>query len=254
MSYIDPQAENQNQPNQYQSEKLHTREILLNGEIEIHGRIPQSSNVTLLVTCSLDGSELLAVYKPIKGERPLSDFHPGLYYREIAAYELSELLGWDLVPETLERKDAPFGPGSVQRYVPEDGISHYFSLREDLKWREILKKICTFDVIANNSDRKSGHVLLAQDRIWAIDNGLCFHRDDKLRTVIWDFGGEIIEENLVNDLKRVLTHDIHSVLGMFIDVYEEDALIRRVKTLLEIGHLPILRQDRQWPPYPWPLV
>ena len=127
---------------------------------------------------------------PSKGERPLWDFPGGLFRREVAAYLLSESLGWGLVPETVERAEGPFGEGSVQRYVPEDGASHYFTLRDDPKWHPTLKRMCAFDVVANNADRKSGHVLLAEDRLWAIDNGLCFNEDDKLRTVIWDFGGE----------------------------------------------------------------
>jgi uncharacterized repeat protein (TIGR03843 family) len=163
--------------------------ILTEGAMEVHGRIAGSSNATLLVTCRLDDDELLAVYKPHQGERPLWDFPGGLYRREVAAYVLSELLGWGLVPETVERDEGPFGCGSVQRYVPEDGTSHYFTLRDDPRWHPTLIRLCAFDVAANNADRKSGHVLLAEDRLWAIDNGLCFNEDDKLRTVIWDFGG-----------------------------------------------------------------
>ena len=108
----------------------------------------------------------------------------------MAAYLLSESLGWGLVPETVQRTEGPLGEGSVQRYVPEDGTSHYFTLRDDPKWHPTLKRMCAFDVVANNADRKSGHVLLAEDRLWAIDNGLCFNEADKLRTVIWDFGGQ----------------------------------------------------------------
>ena len=96
--------------------------------MEVHGRIAGSSNATLLVTCRLGDDELLAVYKPSKGERPLWDFPGGLFRREIAAYALSESLGWGLVPETVERPEGPFGIGSVQRFVHEDGTSHYLSL------------------------------------------------------------------------------------------------------------------------------
>ena len=163
--------------------------VLTEGDMEVHGRIAGSSNATLLVTCRLGGEELLAVYKPSKGERPLWDFPGGLFRREVAAYVLSEWLGWGLVPETVERREGPFGPGSVQRFVHEDGTSHYFTLRDEPKWHPTLMRLCAFDVVANNADRKSGHVLLAEDRLWAIDNGLCFNSHDKLRTVIWDFGG-----------------------------------------------------------------
>ena len=163
--------------------------VLTEGEMEVHGRIAGSSNATMLVTCRQGGDELLAVYKPHKGERPLWDFPGGLFRREVAAYVLSEALGWGLVPETVDRPEGPFGPGSVQRFVHEDGVSHYFTLRDDPKWHPALMQMCAFDVVANNADRKSGHVLLAEDRLWAIDNGLCFNEQDKLRTVIWDFGG-----------------------------------------------------------------
>ena len=163
--------------------------ILTEGDMEVHGRIAGSSNATLLVTCRLGNEELMAVYKPHKGERPLWDFPGGLYRREVAAFVLSESLGWGLVPETVERPDGPFGRGSVQRFVPEDGTSHYFTLRDDPQWHPTLVRLGAFDVAANNADRKSGHVLLAEGRLWAIDNGLCFNEDDKLRTVIWDFGG-----------------------------------------------------------------
>ena len=121
--------------------------------MEVHGRIAGSSNATLLVTCRLGDDELLAVYKPSKGERPLWDFPGGLFRREIAAYALSESLGWGLVPETVERPEGPFGIGSVQRFVHEDGTSHYFTLRDEPKWHPELMRLCAFDVVANNADR-----------------------------------------------------------------------------------------------------
>ena len=169
----------------------------------MHGRIAGSSNATLLVTCELGGEELLAVYKPAKGERPLWDFPGGLFRREVAAYVLSESLGWGLVPETVRRPEGPFGPGSVQRFVHEDGASHYFTLRDDPRWHAVLMQLCAFDIVANNADRKSGHVLLAEDRLWAIDNGLCFNEHEKLRTVIWDFGGATLEPRVQEDLARL---------------------------------------------------
>ena len=115
--------------------------VLTEGEMEVHGRIAGSSNATLLVTCRLGADELLAVYKPHKGERPLWDFPGGLFRREVAAYVLSEALGWGLVPETVERPEGPFGRGSVQRFVHEDGTSHYFTLRDDPKWHPALMQI-----------------------------------------------------------------------------------------------------------------
>ncbi len=228
--------------------------ILTGGEMEVHGRIAGSSNATLLVTCRGDGEELLAVYKPSQGERPLWDFPGGLFRREVAAYVLSEALGWGLVPETVARRDGPFGPGSLQRFVPEDGTSHYFTLREDEAWHSVLMKLCAFDVVANNADRKSGHVLLAEDRLWAIDNGLCFNRYDKLRTVIWDFGGAPLDNAVRDDLARFTREGPPSSLCALLEPDEVTATLHRAAVLLEADTLPELVDDGEWPPYPWPLV
>ena len=228
--------------------------ILTEGEMEVHGRIAGSSNATLLVTCRLGDEELMAVYKPHKGERPLWDFPGGLYRREVAAYLLSEALGWGLVPETVERSEGPFGQGSVQRFVHEDGTSHYFTLRDDPKWHPTLMRMCAFDVAANNADRKSGHVLLAEDRLWAIDNGLCFNEDDKLRTVIWDFGGVPLDPEDIDALQRYAKSGPLPAMCELLTTDEVDALAMRVDWLLRHRALPELVDDGGWPPYPWPLV
>ena len=164
--------------------------LLAQGEIEVVGRMPWSSNHTFLVTCTADDTQISAVYKPGRGERQLWDFPDEIYRREVAAYELSEMLQWSLVPETIVR-DGPYGPGSLQRFVDADFSQHHFTLVEDERTHAQLRAICAFDVVANNADRKSGHCLLGEDgSIWAIDNGLSFHEDPKLRTVIWEFAGE----------------------------------------------------------------
>ena len=222
--------------------------------MEVHGRIAGSSNATLLVTCRLGADEMLAVYKPSKGERPLWDFPGGLFRREIAAYVLSETLGWGLVPETVRRDEGPFGPGSVQRFVHEDGESHYFTLRDEPRWHDELMRVCAFDVVANNADRKSGHVLLAEDRLWAIDNGLCFNTHDKLRTVIWDFGGEPLPQEVVEDLAQLVRADVPPALCALLDPAEVAATLDRASWLLSLRALPELVDDGGWPPYPWPLV
>ncbi len=229
-------------------------QVLERGEMAVHGRIAGSSNATLLVTCTVDGTELLAVYKPARGERPLWDFPSGLHRREVAAYVLSEALGWGLVPETVERAEGPFGPGSVQRLVPEDGRSHYFTLRDDDRWRPTLVRLAAFDVLANNADRKSGHVLLAEDRLWAIDHGLTFHEEAKLRTVVWDFAGEPLPDGVRGDLEGLLAGGWPERLGGLLDDRELEALDGRARDLLEAGELPVPDEDREWPPYPWPLV
>jgi uncharacterized repeat protein (TIGR03843 family) len=225
--------------------------------MEIHGRIAGSSNATLLVTCRLGEVALDGIYKPVRGERPLWDFPPGLHHREVAAYELSSLLGWDLVPETVEREDAPFGPGSVQRFVEEDGVSHYFTLREDPAWHPTLVTLAAFDVVVNNADRKSGHVLLAEDRLWAIDNGLCFSCEPKLRTVIWDFAGEPLPDRVQDDLARLFDRErarVVEALSGLLDRGEVAGVIERASALLDAGALPVPDDDGHWPPYPWPLV
>jgi uncharacterized repeat protein (TIGR03843 family) len=228
--------------------------VLDHGEMTVHGRIAGSSNATLLVTCALGETELLAVYKPARGERPLWDFPTGLHRREVAAFVLSRALGWDLVPDTVARDEAPFGPGSVQRLVPEDGTSHYFTLREDPAWHPVLATIAAFDVVANNADRKSGHVLLAEGRLWAIDHGLTFHAEPKLRTVVWDFAAEPLAEDLVADLRRLLADGLPDELGELLEPDELVAVEERATALVEAGHLPEPDADRDWPPYPWPLV
>jgi Phosphatidylinositol 3- and 4-kinase len=191
------------------------------------------------------------VYKPRRGERALWDFPPGLYKREIAAYELSEALGWGLVPLTVARDDGPYGVGSLQRFVAADFEQHYYTLREHAEHLERLRRICLFDVIANNADRKSGHCLLGQDgTIWAIDNGLCFHVDDKLRTVIWEFGGEPIREPLCRDLRHLLDTCGPDGLAALLDDDEREALLLRASALLDEGVFPEGSDYR----YPWPPV
>jgi uncharacterized repeat protein (TIGR03843 family) len=228
--------------------------VLTDGAMEVHGRIAGSSNATLLVTCRLGEDELMAVYKPGKGERPLWDFPGGLFRREVAAYVLSESLGWGLVPETVERTEGPFGEGSVQRYVPEDGTAHYFTLRDDPQWHPTLMRMCAFDVVANNADRKSGHVLLAEDRLWAIDNGLCFNEEDKLRTVIWDFGGTPLSPEDAEALVRWQREGPSARLCELLTPTEVEALMDRTAWLVHLQALPELVDDGGWPPYPWPLV
>ena len=172
-------------------------EILEAGAIDVRARFANSSNNTLLVAVSLDDQVRMAVYKPEGGERPLWDFPEGLWRREVAAYQLSEFLGVDLVPETVARAEAPYGPGSLQRYVDENGEHHYFTLRDEPRFGETFVAIAAFDWLANNSDRKSGHVLLEGSRLWCIDHGLCFHDEPKLRTVIWDFAGTPLPDELL---------------------------------------------------------
>jgi uncharacterized repeat protein (TIGR03843 family) len=200
----------------------------------------------------LDGAAALAVYKPERGERPLWDFPRGLYRREIAAYRLSEALGWGLVPLTIARDDAPAGPGSLQVFVEADFEEHYFTLREDPRHQSALKRICTFDLLANNADRKSGHCLLGPDRrVYAVDNGLSFHTEPKLRTVIWEFGGEAIPSEDLRDVRRLAEAGVPAGVAELLEPVEQRALLARAESLLAHGRFPVDRSGRR---YPWPLV
>ena len=207
--------------------------------------------MTLLVELALEDQRGLAVYKPARGERPLWDFPPGLFKREIAAWELSEALGWGLVPRTI-RREGPLGEGALQRFIEADFEQHYFTLREDEAHHDQLRRICAFDLVTNNADRKSGHCLLAPDgTIFAVDNGLCFHVEPKLRTVIWDFAGEPIPPEIVADLSRLLATGLPRALKRLLEPAEQGALLERARALVAAGHFPA---DELGYRYPWPLV
>ncbi|MEY3978496.1 MAG: hypothetical protein RLZZ284_1352 [Actinomycetota bacterium] len=231
--------------------ELTAAEILATGEIEIEMRMPYSSNATFLVRVTAGEHSVRAIYKPLRGERPLWDFAPGLHRREVAAYRLATAMGLEIVPLTLLR-DGPIGEGSVQLLIDADFEQHYFTLHEqrpDLHPK--LREMAVFDILANNTDRKSGHVLIdAGDNIWGIDHGLCFSADFKLRTVIWEFGGEEIAASLLAAVERVagsLPLEVSSLL-------EDDevvALGERAAWLLEHRRLPVDPSGRR---YPWPLV
>jgi len=225
---------------------------LREGEMTIEGRMPYSSNGTFLVRIALDGDEELGVYKPIRGERPLWDFPAGLARREVAAYELSKALGWDLVPPTVFRDDGPVGEGSVQRFVDADFSEHYFTLREDERHDDAFRRLCAFDIVANSTDRKGGHCLVDEEgHIWAIDNGLSFHVEFKVRTVIWDYAGERLPDDLAADLQRLVDDGLPDALAELLDPFERDAVLNRAGALLRQGSFP---HDPTGHRYPWPLV
>jgi len=226
--------------------------ILSAGEVEVEGRMPWSSNGTFLASVCLAGTALSAVYKPGRGERPLWDFPGGLFRREVAAYELSRFLGWDLVPETILRADAPLGKGSLQRFVDADFSEHYFTLMERPEHHDQLRDMAVLDLLLNNADRKSGHCLVDADgRIWGIDNGLSFHVEPKLRTVIWDFAGHPVPDRLLEGIGRVAEAVPDSVAGLLEDD-ETAALTRRARSILARPVLPAPHPERR--PYPWPMV
>ncbi len=231
---------------------------LLKGELTLTGRFVHGSNYTFLAAVSGDGQEYPAVYKPSQGEQPLWDFpKKTLARREVAAFLISEVLGWELVPPTVYRLDAPHGPGSLQLFIEHDPNYHYFTFSE--KDRQRLRPVALFDLVVNNADRKGGHILFdAQDHLWLIDHGLCFHVEDKLRTVVWDFAGEPIPAELTASLENLL-HELESpqsalirLLGKLLDRIEIKALIKRTRQLLTSCKFPLPEGNRR--PYPWPPV
>jgi uncharacterized repeat protein (TIGR03843 family) len=230
--------------------------LLAKGKMEVQGMMPWSSNYTLLVTVRDGDLQGLAVYKPRRGERPLWDFPRGtLCQREFAAFLLSEALGWSLVPPTVLR-DGPYGYGSVQLYIDCDQDAHLFTMQKEGGYEEQLARLAAFDILSNNADRKSGHCLKGTDgRLWAIDHGICFHAEPKLRTVLWDYAGEPICEEIMADL-RALREDIRNG-GRFIRALEgllapEEvrAFRRRLDRLIETGCYPDPGAARHipWPP------
>ncbi len=226
--------------------------IITNGEIELIGRMPWSSNATFLAEASLDGESTRVIYKPHIGERPLWDFPDGLWKREVAAFELSHALGWEVVPFTVSRDDAPHGTGSVQRFIDADFEQHYFTMLEDEDTHDQLQRMAVFDFVCNNTDRKGGHCLIDADgHIWGIDNGLSFHAEFKLRTVIWDFGGEDIADNLLADLQTLVDAGIPPTVAALLGTFEQDAVLARARALVREGVLPI---DESGHRYPWPLI
>jgi uncharacterized repeat protein (TIGR03843 family) len=220
------------------------------------GLLPYSSNYTFLARVRSENEEVLAVYKPRRGERPLWDFPPGsLAARECAAFLVSEAAGWDLVPITVLRSDAPMGEGSLQLFIEHDPEVHYFTLMHDRL--DEFAAFAAFDAVVNNADRKSGHVLEDSDgRLWAVDHGLTFHVDDKLRTVIWAFADEPLTKDVRGSLERLggeLSDDgtVGRELAELLSPDEAAATLNRVEGLLVEDRFPAPGTDR---PLPWPLI
>jgi uncharacterized repeat protein (TIGR03843 family) len=213
--------------------------FLHDGDVEVEGRMPWASNATFLVKVRCG-----------EAERPLWDFEPGVHRRELAAFVLSELLGLGVVPPTVTRS-GPYGEGSLQWFVDADHTEHYFTIyehRPDV--HDQLRSIAVLDLIANNTDRKSGHCLLAGDRVWAIDNGLCFAAPFKLRTVIWEFAEEPIDDAVLTRV-ATLAESVPLELAVLLDDDEVAALQYRATKLLTERRFPA---DTSGHRYPWPLV
>ena len=229
--------------------------LLQEGAIEVLGLIPYSSNYTFLTRVTKDEAVVNAVYKPRRGERPLWDFPDGtLAAREVAAWLVSEA-SWGIVPPTVLREDAPLGPGSLQLFVPHDPDRHYFVVMDD--HLEDLERFAAFDAVVNNADRKAGHVIEdATGRLWAVDHGLTFHVESKLRTVIWAFA----EESLTPPLCKILEElgaaladasGLGGDLAELLSPEESTATLERVEALLIDDRFPAPQGPR---PLPWPLI
>jgi uncharacterized repeat protein (TIGR03843 family) len=230
--------------------------LLAKGDLDVQGMLPWSSNYTLLTTVRCDGLQGLAVYKPRRGERPLWDFPRGtLCQREVAAYVLSAALGWALVPPTVLR-DGPYGVGSVQLFIDADQEAHLFTMQKEGGFDEAIERLAVFDVLANNADRKSGHCLKGNDgRLWAIDHGICFHVESKLRTVLWDYAGQPLQPDTLADLRELRDQfdakdSIYQMLEGLLAADELRALRRRLDRLVAAGKHPDPGPGRNvpWPP------
>ncbi len=232
-------------------------DILAHGKVEVLALMPYSSNYTLLCLVEHANQQLPAIYKPQRGERPLWDFPTGtLYRREVAAYLLSEALGWGFVPPTVVR-EGPYGVGMLQLFIEHDQEAHLFTMLKEEGYDAVIRQLCAFDILINNADRKSGHALKGLDgRLWAIDHGICFHAEPKLRTVLWDFIGQPLPPMVLagfTTLYECLTTDtvLLQHLQDMLAPDEVQALEQRLADLIAQGCFPPLGPG---PNVPWPPV
>ena len=232
-------------------------ELLTKGDLEVKGQFLFGSNYSFLVSLSREDTRVKAVYKPQKGEMPLWDFPPeSLAGREVAAYIISDALGWELVPPTIIRRKAAFGKGSLQVFIEHNPEENYFTF--DKPTLESLVPVALFDLVINNADRKGSHILLDENRkIWLIDHGLCFHTEPKLRTVIWDFAGQEIPPSLLADISR-LRQSLAEKTKIYVDLHKhlKDSEIRAIRRRIDalLDHPVFPQPDPERRPYPWPLV
>ncbi len=259
-------------------EPADVREILTRGRLEVDGRVLPASNVTLVGEMELDGERLRCVYKPVSGERPLWDFPGGtLASREVASYELSELAGWHVVPVTV-LTDGPFGSGMVQQWIDTGGDELVDLVPEGSVpdgWRHVLdaydgtdqpvslvhadvqglRDMAVFDAVVNNADRKAGHVLVAPDAgVLGCDHGLTFHVEDKLRTVLWGWAGDPMDEADAAGLHRLAEALERPAAGRLHGLVTGPELTRvrhRVRRLLRSGCFP--QPPESWRAIPWPV-
>ncbi len=255
-------------------------DLLTRGELTVRGRLREASNAVLYCEIAHEGREAVCVYKPVAGERPLWDFPDGnLASREVAAYLVSEATGWGLVPPTVLR-DGPYGQGMCQLWIEADTDVPLLALVEDGEpdagWKAVveaevgegrtallvhadderLRRLAVLDAVINNADRKGGHLLPTADgRLYGIDHGVCFHTDDKLRTLLWGWAGEPLTEEAREVLRRLgeaFAGELGERLAPLLTGAEIAALRERVGALLAAGSHPL--PSGSWPAIPWPPV
>jgi uncharacterized repeat protein (TIGR03843 family) len=229
--------------------------LLRLGDLTVEGRLVSASNATLYCAIQYDGLRANCVYKPVSGERPLWDFPDGtLAGREVAAYVVSEQLGWRIVPPTVHR-DGPFGPGMVQLWIDHDtGVDLLALSRGD---DPAVRRMAVFDAVVNNADRKIGHLLpTASGHVYGCDHGVCFSDEYKLRTVLWQWRGKDLTDEAVEGLRRLrraFTHDgLAARLTGLLSEDEIQATLGRVELMLKHRIHPYPPED--WPAIPWPPV
>lgn len=226
-------------------------EHLQGGELEVTGRLVDASNATLYANCTYDETSFPVIYKPVAGERPLWDFPDGnLAQREYAAYRISELGKFFLVPPTVLR-DGPFGIGMVQQWIDIDesiDLAQFYRT-DDLR----LRSMALFDAVINNTDRKIGHLLPSADGLLrGCDHGVTFHEEDKLRTVLWQWADKALseqEQNQLHELRDYLIQEPDELIELITE-REFQALLLRIERLLETGCFPA--PSDEWPAVPWP--
>lgn len=230
-------------------------DAMRSGELSVTGRLVDASNATLYgVIKAIDGAEsdeIRVIYKPVAGERPLWDFPDGnLANREYAAFLISEIAEWNLVPTTILR-EGPFGPGMVQQWIDiDESVDLALFYSQD---KPLLRKLALFDAVINNTDRKIGHLLPTTDgKLLGCDHGVTFHHEDKLRTVLWQWAGMALSDQEIIELRNLAEEILKEqvILRELITVTELQALLARIQKLISTGAFP--QPSDEWPAVPWP--
>lgn len=225
------------------------------GELSVTGRLVDASNATLYGTIknllNPDLEEIRVIYKPVAGERPLWDFPDGnLANREYAAFLISEIAQWNLVPITILR-EGPFGPGMVQQWIDiDESVDLALYYRQD---DPLLRNLALFDAVINNTDRKIGHLLpTPEGKLLGCDHGVTFHHEDKLRTVLWQWAGASLTDSEVGQLERLSQRIVkeEATFQELITDLELQALLGRIERLISTKTFP--EPSDEWPAVPWP--